>query len=204
MVSSSLRCHGPAPWYLTIVATKEPCLSVARCARRIMRPLGVAAIVKYHGARPWHLNGPLNKFPTIKYQITNIKSLLLTDYPFTAPSDNPRTRYFCTNNPMSVLDDRHGLPCAHDSPLDFILSHSTVIPTGNVIDASVCVRPTQIETHSRTIKQNTAVAPGRATSGRDLTALPVESPSTIAAYSRSRLQRRTRASSNHNGKLNPV
>ena len=50
----SPRCHGLAPWRLTFVATNK----------RHDSPR-LAANVSLHGARPWHLQEPLDVFSLV-------------------------------------------------------------------------------------------------------------------------------------------
>src|SRR5687768_1325397 len=112
-------------------------------------------------------------------------------YSLTAPSDSPRTRYFCIAIAKTRIGTIATAPAALITP--HLISYCVTrpaIPTGNVIDASVCVSTSaNRNSFQETIRQNTAVAarPG-ATSGKiGRASAPMrESPSTIAASSKSR------------------
>src|SRR5687767_8230753 len=111
--------------------------------------------------------------------------------PFTAPSDNPRTRYRCIASANTSIGIIATTPAALITP--HLISYCVTrpaIPTGNVIAASVCVNTSaNRNSFHETIKQNTAVAasPGLTSGNTTRTSAPSrESPSTSAASSRSR------------------
>src|SRR6185369_14143067 len=136
---------------------------------------------------------------------------IVLNYPLTAPSERPRTRYFCSASANTRIGTSATAAAALITP--HLISYCVTrpaIPTGNVIAASVCVSTSaNRNSFHEMIKQNTAVAasPG-ATSGSTTrqSAPRRESPSTSAASSRSRGKsaKKPRIIQTTNGKLNAV
>src|SRR5687767_13249304 len=131
--------------------------------------------------------------------------------PFTAPSDNPRTRYRCIASAKTKIGTIATTPAALITP--HLISYCVTrpaIPTGNVIAASVCVRTSANKnSFQEIIRQNTAVAanPGATRGNKTLRKAPRrESPSTMAASSNSRGTsiKKPRIIQTTKGRLNPV
>src|ERR1043165_1549006 len=133
------------------------------------------------------------------------------NYPLTAPSERPRTRYFCSARAKTRMGTSATAAAALITP--HLISYCVTrpaIPTGNVIAASVCVSTSaNRNSFHEMIKQNTAVAasPGVTSGNTTRTSAPKrESPSTSAASSRSRGKsaKNPRIIQTTNGKLNAV
>src|SRR5215208_3004013 len=133
------------------------------------------------------------------------------DQPFTAPSESPLTKYFCSASANTRIGTIATEAAALITP--HLISYCVTrpaIPTGKVIAASVCVSTSaNRNSFHETIKQNTAVAasPGVTSGNTTRTSAPKrESPSTSAASSRSRgsSAKKPRIIQTTNGRLKAV